>query len=61
MSSIHNCSPTLGASSGPSPTQSSRVYEAVGSTFELDMLGVRRTATVLAEAAHDPANEALRA
>lgn len=36
-------------------------YEAPGSTFELDMLGVRRTATVLAEPAYDPANEALRA
>ena len=36
-------------------------YEAPGSTFELDMLGVRRTATVLADAAYDPANEALRA
>ena len=36
-------------------------YEAPGSTFELDMLGVRRAATVLADAAYDPANEALRA
>jgi len=35
-------------------------YEAPGSTFELDMLGVRRSATVLAEAAYDPANQALR-
>ncbi len=36
-------------------------YEEPGSTFELDMLGVRRTATVLAEPAYDPKNEALRA
>ena len=36
-------------------------YEAPGSTFELDMLGVRRTATVLAEPAYDPHNTALRA
>ena len=36
-------------------------YEAPGSTFELDMLGVRRTATVLADAVHDPANAKLRA
>ena len=36
-------------------------YEAPGSTFELQMLGVRRTATVLAEPAYDPANEAIRA
>ncbi len=36
-------------------------YEAPGSTFELDMLGVRRTATVLAEPAHDPTNAAIRA
>lgn len=36
-------------------------YEAPGSTFELDMLGVRRSATVLAEPAYDPSNEALRA
>lgn len=36
-------------------------YEAPGSTFELDMLGVRRTATVLADAAYDPANAELRA
>ncbi len=36
-------------------------YEAPGSTFELDMLGVRRAATVLAEPAYDPANRVLRA
>jgi dimethylglycine dehydrogenase len=36
-------------------------YEAPGSTFELDMLGRRRTATVLAEPAYDAANIALRA
>ncbi len=36
-------------------------YEAPGSTFELEMLGENRTATVLADAAYDPANEALRA
>ena len=36
-------------------------YEAPGSTFELQMLGVRRTATVLAEPAYDPANETIRA
>ncbi|WP_423917226.1 FAD-dependent oxidoreductase [Candidatus Poriferisodalis sp.] len=36
-------------------------FEASGSTFELDLLGERRTATVLAEAAYDPANKALRA
>ena len=36
-------------------------YEAPGSTFELNMLGVRRTATVLAEPAYDPANETIRA
>ncbi|WP_420446324.1 FAD-dependent oxidoreductase [Candidatus Poriferisodalis sp.] len=36
-------------------------FEAPGSTFELDLLGERRTATVLAEAAYDPANKALRA
>ncbi|MEM9202528.1 MAG: FAD-dependent oxidoreductase [Actinomycetota bacterium] len=36
-------------------------YEAPGSTFELQMLGVRRSATVLAEPAYDPANEAIRA
>ena len=35
-------------------------YEAPGSTFELDMLGNRRTATVLADPAYDPANVALR-
>ncbi|WP_420622771.1 FAD-dependent oxidoreductase [Candidatus Poriferisodalis sp.] len=36
-------------------------FEAPGSTFELDLLGERRTATVLAEAAYDPRNTALRA
>jgi len=36
-------------------------YEAPGSTFELEMLGVHRTATVLAEPAYDAANAALRA
>ena len=36
-------------------------FEAPGSTFELDLLGERRTATVLAEAAYDPQNQALRA
>ena len=36
-------------------------YEEPGSTFELDLLGERRTATVLAEPAYDPQNEALRA
>ncbi len=36
-------------------------YERPGSTFELDLLGDRRRATVLAEPAYDPANEALRA
>ena len=36
-------------------------FEAPGSTFELDLLGERRTATVLAEAAYDPRNAALRA
>ncbi|MEM7140109.1 MAG: FAD-dependent oxidoreductase [Actinomycetota bacterium] len=35
-------------------------YEEPGSTFELDMLGTRRTATVLADPAYDPANAALR-
>ncbi len=35
-------------------------YEEPGSTFELDMLGTRRTATVLAEPAYDAANAALR-
>lgn len=35
-------------------------YEAPGSTFELDMLGDRRTATVLGEPAYDPTNVALR-
>ncbi|MAM30990.1 MAG: hypothetical protein CL411_01030, partial [Acidimicrobiaceae bacterium] len=36
-------------------------YEAPGSTFEIQMLGVRRRATVLAEPAYDPTNEAIRA
>ena len=36
-------------------------FEAPGSTFELDLLGERRTATVLAEPAYDPANLAPRA
>ena len=36
-------------------------FETPGSTFELDLLGERRTATVLAEAAYDPRNTALRA
>ena len=36
-------------------------YEAPGSRFELDLLGERRTATVLAEPAYDPNNHALRA
>ena len=36
-------------------------YEAPGSVFELDLLGERRQATVLAEPAYDPANKALRA
>ncbi len=36
-------------------------YEAPGSTFELDLLGERRRATVLAEPAYDPSNVALRA
>lgn len=35
-------------------------YEEPGSTFELEMLGVRRTATVLAEPAYDPKNESIR-
>ena len=35
-------------------------FEAPGSTFELDLLGERRTATVLAEAAYDPQNRGLR-
>ena len=35
-------------------------FEAPGSTFELDLLGERRKATVLAEPAYDPANTALR-
>ena len=36
-------------------------FEAPGSTFELDLLGERRTATVLAAPAYDPANLAPRA
>ena len=36
-------------------------FEAPGSTFELEMLGERRTATVLAAAAYDPQNRAPRA
>ena len=36
-------------------------FEAPGSTFELDLLGERRTATVLAEPVYDPANTAPRA
>ena len=36
-------------------------FEAPGSTFELDLLGERRPATVLAEPAYDPANTAQRA
>ena len=35
-------------------------FEEPGSTFELEMLGDRRTATVLAEPAYDAKNEALR-
>ena len=34
-------------------------YEAPGSTFEIQMLGVRRRATVLAEPAYDSSNEAI--
>ena len=36
-------------------------YEAPGSTFEIEMLGVMRTATVLAEPAYDASNETIRA
>ncbi len=36
-------------------------FEAPGSTFELELLGEMRTATVLAEPAYDPANSALLA
>ncbi len=36
-------------------------YSSPGTTFELQILGQRRTATVLADAAHDPANERPRA
>ena len=36
-------------------------FEAPGSTFELDLLGERRKATVLAEPAYDPASTAPRA
>ena len=35
-------------------------FEAPGSTFEIDMLGTRRTATVLAEPAYDPDNATIR-
>ena len=35
-------------------------FEAPGSKFELDLLGERRTATVLSEAAYDPRNTSLR-
>ncbi|MCQ3814180.1 MAG: FAD-dependent oxidoreductase [Acidimicrobiia bacterium] len=35
-------------------------FEAPGSTFELELLGEMRRATVLAEPAYDPANSALR-
>ena len=35
-------------------------FEAPGSVFDLDLLGERRQATVLAEPAYDPANTALR-
>ncbi len=36
-------------------------FEAPGSTFDVQILGERRPATVLADAAHDPANLRLRA
>jgi dimethylglycine dehydrogenase len=36
-------------------------YKAPGTRFEIQMLGDRRRATVLAEPAHDPKNERLRA
>ena len=36
-------------------------FEAPGSTFEVTLFGERHTATVLADAAHDPGNERLRA
>ena len=36
-------------------------FESPGSTFELELLGEMRTATVLAEPAYDPTNSALRA
>ena len=36
-------------------------FEAPGSQFEVTLFGERHTATVLAEAAHDPANERVRA
>ena len=36
-------------------------FTAPGSSFELDILGERRKATVLAEPIYDPANERLRA
>tara|TARA_B110000196_G_scaffold24009_1_gene18529 strand:- start:14278 stop:15174 length:897 start_codon:yes stop_codon:yes gene_type:complete len=35
-------------------------FRAPGSTFEIALFGERHTATVLAEAAHDPSNERLR-
>jgi len=35
-------------------------HEAPGTTFEVDMLGTMRTATVLADCAYDPSNAALR-
>ena len=37
------------------------VFEAPGSTFEITLFGERHTATVLAEPAHDPTNERVRA
>ena len=36
-------------------------FRKPGSTFEIALFGGRHTATVLAEAAHDPSNERLRA
>ena len=36
-------------------------FREPGSTFEIALFGGRHTATVLAEAAHDPSNERLRA
>jgi dimethylglycine dehydrogenase len=35
-------------------------FESPGSTFEIRILGERRKATVLAQAAWDPANERLK-